>query len=352
MNTAGLIYAPTRKRVGSRQVLPYVISLFCGPGGLDLGFQKAGFPIALAIDQSQAAIQTHEANFPDSKSICADIVKLGPEGVVRELLAVIPKGSPIGVIGGPPCQGFSRANNLSHAKDPRNVLPNLYIQIVRELQLFFSVDFVVFENVLGIKDKKHIRTYNKVVAKLGEADFDVNEFQLSALDFGVPQKRERVVLVATRASGGYSSVVLKKREGQKTVREAIFHLGEPTFFSRGLLSTEVKIHPNHWTMNPKSARFATPPEEWKSSRSFKRLTWDDASPTIAFGNREIHVHPSCTRRLSIYEAMLLQGFPRNYVIKGNLSEQVEQVSNAVPPPLGEAVAAGIRRVLNKTGIGV
>jgi DNA (cytosine-5)-methyltransferase 1 len=76
-------------------------------------------------------------------------------------------------------------------------------------------------------------------------------------------------------------------------------------------------------------------------RSFKRLSWSDASPTIAFGNREIHIHPTGTRRLSIYEAMLLQGFPASFVLEGNLSEQVEQVSNAVPPPLAKSVAAAI-----------
>ncbi|SDJ54581.1 DNA (cytosine-5)-methyltransferase 1 [Paraburkholderia steynii] len=346
---AELISAPPLEQTVQRPALPYILSLFCGPGGLDLGFKKAGFRIALAIDRSAAAVNTHKRNFPRSKSICADIVRLGPRGVVRELLDAIPDGVSIGVIGGPPCQGFSRANNLSHAKDPRNVLPALYIEIVRELQAHFSVEFVVFENVLGIKDRKHVRTYDKVVTKLGEADFDVNEFQLSALDFGVPQKRERVILIGTRASAGHSAVVLEKRKGKQTVREAIHHLDEPTFFQRGLSSSDISTHPNHWTMNPKSKRFSTPPQRWKPSRSFKRLTWDEASPTIAFGNREIHVHPSCTRRLSIYEAMLLQGFPDNYVLEGNFSEQVEQVSNAVPPPLGQAVALGIRRAIKMNG---
>lgn len=350
MNMAELICAPSQQRTVQGPTLPFILSLFCGPGGLDWGFKKAGFEIALAVDQSAAAVNTHRRNFPRTRSICADITKLGPAGVVAELLSVIPEGAKIGVIGGPPCQGFSRANNLSHAKDPRNVLPALYIKIVRELQAHFSVEFVVFENVLGIKDRKHVRTYDKVVTKLGEADFDVNEFQLSALDFGVPQRRERVILIATRASAGYSRVILEKRQGKQTVRQAIHHLDEPTFFKRGLSPGDIAVHPNHWTMNPKSVRFDTPPELWKPSRSFKRLDWDDPSPTIAFGNREIHVHPSCTRRLSIFEAMLLQGFPESYVIEGNFSEQVEQVSNAVPPPLGQAVAEGIRQALKKKEI--
>jgi DNA (cytosine-5)-methyltransferase 1 len=94
-------------------------------------------------------------------------------------------------------------------------------------------------------------------------------------------------------------------------------------------------------MKPKSPRFRRPHAVSIDGRSFKRMSWSDASPTIAFGNREIHIHPTGTRRLSIYEAMLLQGFPASFVLEGNLSEQVEQVSNAVPPPLAKSVAAAI-----------
>jgi DNA (cytosine-5)-methyltransferase 1 len=82
-----------------------------------------------------------------------------------------------------------------------------------------------------------------------------------------------------------------------------------------------------------------------NTRSFKKLSWGEPSPTIAFGNREIHVHPDGHRRISIYEAMLLQGFPDDFVIEGNLSQQVKQVSNAVPPPLARSVASAVRRTL-------
>lgn len=99
-------------------------------------------------------------------------------------------------------------------------------------------------------------------------------------------------------------------------------------------------------MQPKSERFEMPRPEIAEQRSFKRLDWDSPSRTIAFGHREIHVHPDGHRRLSIYEALLLQGFPKTFVLEGNLSEQVEQVSNAVPPPLARSVALAVRRALN------
>ena len=76
-----------------------------------------------------------------------------------------------------------------------------------------------------------------------------------------------------------------------------------------------------------------------------RLSWDKPSRTVAYGNREIHVHPSGLRRISIYEAMLLQGFPENFELKGNFSEQVTQISNAVPPPVSLAIAKSIKTFL-------
>jgi DNA (cytosine-5)-methyltransferase 1 len=99
-------------------------------------------------------------------------------------------------------------------------------------------------------------------------------------------------------------------------------------------------------MQPKSHRFLSPTAESGEGRSFRRLNWDAASPTIAFGHREIHVHPNGHRRLSIYEAMLLQGFPADFVLEGNLSEQVEQVSNAVPPPLARSIALAVKSAIS------
>ncbi len=99
-------------------------------------------------------------------------------------------------------------------------------------------------------------------------------------------------------------------------------------------------------MQPRSPRFDNPESENGEGRSFRRLTWDTESPTIAFGHREIHIHPSGRRRLSIFEAMLLQGFPEKFVLEGNLTEQVQQISNAVPPPLARSVASAVTRALD------
>ena len=131
----------------------------------------------------------------------------------------------------------------------------------------------------------------------------------------------------------------------KTVRSVIENLPEPQYFSHGLNSELIPFHPNHWTMKPKSARFLAPIDAIKGARSFIRLGWDKPSRTVAYGHREIHVHPNGHRRLSIYEAMRLQGFPIEYRLTGTLSEQVTQVSNAVPPPVAECIAKSIRELL-------
>jgi DNA (cytosine-5)-methyltransferase 1 len=326
--------------------LPKIVSLFSGAGGMDLGFKEAGFTIAVAIDIAAAAIRSHKRNFSRTKAIVGDLIELQPAGVLAHVQEKLQPNERIAVIGGPPCQGFSRANSASQADDPRNGLPKLYLEIVRELQRHYTVEFIVLENVLGIRDKKHAKTYAALVAGIKTLGFDVTEKELCAADFGVPQNRRRVILSGLRDGQNYTSVRPRKRKGVVTVREAIGDLVEPTYFSHKLQPEDIPFHPNHWTMRPRSLRFTRPNQPDATGRSFKRLKWDVASPTVAYGHREIHIHPNGHRRLSIYEAMILQGFPSTFVLEGNLSEQVEQVSNAVPPPLARSVALAVLRALD------
>ncbi|QLH49380.1 MAG: DNA cytosine methyltransferase [Candidatus Accumulibacter cognatus] len=325
--------------------LPKIVSLFAGAGGLDRGFKEAGFTISVAIDVADAAIRTHKKNFPRTKAVVGDLIEMQPAGVVEHVKERLMPGQRIAVIGGPPCQGFSRANVNSLTNDPRNKLPKLYLDIVEALQNLYTVEFIVFENVLGIRDKKHETTYKALVNGITALGFDVTEKELCAIDFGVPQNRWRVILSGMRSGQCYSPVRPRKRKGFATVRQAIGGLEAPAYFKRNLDPKDIPVHPNHWTMQPKSPRFENPEPGIAEQRSFKRLEWDAPSRTIAFGHREIHVHPHGHRRLSIYEAMLLQGFPKEFVLEGNLSEQVEQVSNAVPPPLARSVAHAVKRAL-------
>jgi len=326
--------------------LPKIVSLFSGAGGLDLGFKRAGFPLTFAVDISPAAIQTHRRNFGDTVSIAADLEVLGPDGILTHLSGLLEPGEPIGVIGGPPCQGFSRANTGAVADDPRNRLPLLYLQVVQALQRQYSVEFVLFENVLGIRDAKHAVTFHGILSKFRELGLtpDVNEY--SALDYGVAQTRKRVVISGFREEAVAANFAPRKSTAEAlTVRAVIGELPAPAFFDRDIDKSSIPHHENHWTMRPMSKRFARPDGADRGGRSFRRLEWDKPSPTVAYGHREIHVHPDGRRRLSVYEAMLLQGFPSDFVLEGTLSSQVEQVSNAVPPPLAESVATAIKAAM-------
>ena len=330
--------------------LPKIVSLFSGAGGLDLGFRNAEFPLAFAVDLSPAAIRTHRRNFIGTVSVAADLERMGPDGVLARLKDLLAPGESIGVIGGPPCQGFSRANTGSATNDPRNQLPLLYLRIVEALQAEYRVEFVLFENVVGIRDTKHAVTFRGITSKFNEIGLTPVVGEYSALDFGVAQTRNRVIISGFRdeaVARGFEPIKVAAKG--LTVRSVIGDLPEPAFFARDLEKSAIPHHENHWTMRPVSKRFSAPGGAQRAGRSFRRLEWDKPSPTVAYGHREIHVHPDGRRRLSIFEAMRLQGFPTDFVLEGTLSSQVEQVSNAVPPPLAEALATAIKVAMRKTG---
>ncbi|MCY2988282.1 MAG: DNA cytosine methyltransferase [Planctomycetota bacterium] len=319
-----------------------VLSLFSGAGGLDYGFVKAGFLPVLAIDWDVAATRTFNANFAGNVARAGDLAGLSPAAVTRWLSRLSP---PRGVIGGPPCQGFSYGNTKASPDDPRNELPFRYCELLAALNRRWSIDFFVFENVLGLRSPKHRDRLRDIIRRFSEAGFNVAQAELDAERFRVPQRRRRLFLVGINRDTfrGDSFEWPNGTEDLRTVRQAISGLPEPILRTPGLTADDIPYHANHWTMPPRSRRFAD--NDFNGSRSFRRLEWDQPSWTVAYGNREIHIHPDGKRRLSILEAMLLQGFPKKFVLQGNFSEQVQQVSNAVPPPVARAVATAIRKQL-------
>jgi DNA (cytosine-5)-methyltransferase 1 len=331
----------------SRQSHPRIISLFSGAGGLDLGFQEAGYEVFFAIDIDKEAVETHKKAFPETCCEQADLVKLGAGGLLEKVGKLMQPGERIGVIGGPPCQGFSRSNSNSRADDPRNKLPALYLEIVRALKATYKVEFIVFENVLGIKDKKHMHTFDGIMQTLQELGLHQSVDEYDAFEFGVPQHRHRVIIAGfASAAALHAFRPLRQIEGKATVAEAIANFPEPSYCSRGG-TRKNSFHPNHWTMQPRSLRFTHPEQFKQDGRSFRRLAWDKPSPTVAYGHREVAVHPDGKRRLSIYEAMQLQGFPKDFVLYGSFSAQVQQISNAVPPPLAYSLAVAVSASLKQ-----
>ncbi len=322
-----------------------VLSLFCGAGGLDLGFTNEGFQVKLAIDLSKAAIDTHKSNFINSAAEQHDLLVLGVDGILELCRARFDINQPIGIIGGPPCQGFSRSNMQSNENDPRNLLALLYADVIKALSLEFDVRFVIFENVVGIKDKKHSKIYNGILGKFKKAEFEVFEKTLNALDFGVAQDRKRVIIIAIKKKHLIEQPNFNVKSVHLTVKDVLKGLPEPIFFKKNINREDIPYHPNHWTMMPKSKKFLNPELFDNKNRSFRVVSWDKPSPTVAYGNREIHVHPNKNRRLSILESLLLQGFPKSFVLEGTLSQQVTQVSNAVPPPMAQEIAKVIKKIM-------
>lgn len=319
-----------------------ILSFFCGCGGLDLGFQEADFDIVLALDSDPVAVKTYNHNHGAAVAKVADLSTLSGQAIADMLE---PSIAPRGIIGGPPCQPFSNGNVFANENDVRRQLPGIYANLLAELNSAMKIDFFLFENVQGISFKRHEALFSHFKGLFEDAGFILFEGLLDARDFGVAQSRPRVFVVGYNEDryGGLEYTFPTGNTGAKTVRDVIGNLPEPTFFERGLGPEDITPHPNHWTMNPRSDKFTDGSlEEGRiQGRSFRVLAWDRPSWTVAYGNREIHIHPSCKRRLSIYEAMLLQGLPKDYELLGTLSDQVRQVSDAVPPPTAKALAESI-----------
>jgi DNA (cytosine-5)-methyltransferase 1 len=328
-----------------------LLSLFSGCGGLDLGFEQAGFEISLAIDKSRAACATY-AKHRTTKVVRGDLTRMSGENVAGHWGLASPDSAPVGVIGGPPCQFFSAGNVHRDAKDMRRRLSVRYARILADLNARFQLKFFVFENVRGLTQQAHATDYRRILRLFEAAGFDIFPGCLDAQFYGVPQVRPRVFIVGLNKS-------LRIRNFRfpdplagpiPTVQRTLSLITkEPLYFAKQLKPDVIgaNFHPNHWTMRPVSPRFSSGEliPGTSRGRSFRVLEPGKPSPTIAYGHRELHVHPNGRRRVSILEAMLLQGFPPNYHLLGNLSEQVDQVSNAVSPPVAKALALAISKHL-------
>lgn len=326
-----------------------VLSIFSGAGGLDLGFEFAGFAPKLAVDISSAAIATYVHNRPGVTAIKMDLAKVKPETLVELWKQKVGESGPVGLIGGPPCQAFSISNVHQVSDDPRRRLIRRYVNILETLNSAFGLSFFVFENVPGLTRNHHRRRYALFKKSCEEAGFVVHEKLIDAGRFGIPQHRPRLVVVGInrKQSGAVAFAIPEGEVDPPPIESALRKLPEPAFCNRNLRHEDIPFHPNHFTMVPRSPKFANGQLEPGSrlGRSFRVLKWDEPSWTVAYGHREIHVHPGCHRRLSIFEAMLLQGFPESYEFRGTFSQQVNLISDTVPPPVGAAIGNALRQAL-------
>lgn len=326
-----------------------VISLFSGAGGLDTGFAQAGFAPILAVDANEAACETLATNHPGVRVLSQDLAEVDSTYLLRRVAELPQHLAPKGVIGGPPCQAFSLSNGYKKPDDPRAMLSVKYANLLRGLNEAFNLDFFVFENVVGLGHLRHREDWAQLRRLFGGAGFSIFEGTLDAKDFGVAQERKRIFVVGfnKRKYPFLSFTFPRSQQKPRTVRDAIGSLPAPIHFDPGLRKDHIPHHPNHWCMRPRSPKFfdGSLREGDVKGRPFRVLSWDRPSWTVAYGHREVHIHPTGKRRLSVYEAMRLQGFPSQYELCGGLSDQLRLVSDAVPPPLARALAKSVYKAL-------
>lgn len=372
-----------------------IIDLFAGCGGLSLGFEMAGFNIPLAIEIDEWASETYKKNHPSTKVLIDDITQiLDLENIISN------EDLPIdGIIGGPPCQGFSLSGNRDK-KDPRN---SLFMEFVRFVK-FFKPKFFVMENVPGIlsmKTKDNERVKDIILSEYDSAGYNVTICKLNAAEYGVPQKRERVFFIGIRKDLNFNEEKIKpvpflSEENQVTLEEAIMDLPqikaregkefqeysqEPTNDYQKWARTNSDGVYNHIAMrhtqriierfeNIGYGQSVADVDECHQQRkrgdasriSGKVFSQNNMrpypnkpAPTIAASFQSNFVHPYINRNFTAREGARIQSFPDTYIFCGkrttmswekNIS-QYQQIGNAVPPLLAKAIGENMIQYFEK-----
>jgi DNA (cytosine-5)-methyltransferase 1 len=309
-----------------------VLSLFSGAGGMDLGFKQAGHEIVWANDFDADASETYRRNIGDH------IV----QGDIREIdISEVPDADI--VIGGFPCQGFSRANMLRSTNDDRNTL---YLEFLRVIRLKQPKYFVA-ENVSGILSLDGGNVIKQIVHDFERAGFNVEYRLLNLADFGVPQSRRRVIFLGWRKDidsrqrpqfppETHSSKPCSNQKPWVTIGYVLKNIPEPSA--------------SHSLKNHVCSQYKVSIRDFTGHR---KTDPSKPSPTIlARGNGKggvcaIH-HPNSLRRLSVRESALIQTFPKNFVFCGGLNSMYRQVGNAVPVRFAFQLAKQLMKAENAT----
>lgn len=321
------------------------ISLFTGAGGLDIGFKEAGFEGLFASDIMPQARDTYIRNYPDEPYLLADIRKL----TIDQIRSYIGDKKVDVILGGPPCQGFSNMGNKNSA-DPRNLLFESYVKIVDAIR----PTCFIFENVRGLLTMFEGRYFQKVVDAFCSIGYHLHYRLLDASDYGVPQKRERVILFGTLQSEPFLFPAHDKNPYGRL--KAYLNVGEAI---NDLIDKGAEV-PNHIALNHSEKvvrRYALIPEGGKLPKpedlpadirrknfgnTYTRLSRDSVSSTIVPGNNALPVHPTLNRSLTPREGARIQTFPDSYVFVGDRRSQCILVGNAVPPLMAAKLAGCVK----------
>lgn len=318
-----------------------VISFFAGAGGLDLGFQKAGFKIPWACEYDKNIWDTYRANHPNTHLDTRSITDIKLTDLPDEV---------DGIIGGPPCQSWSLAGSMNGINDPRGQLFYNYLELINLKQ----PKFFVAENVPGMLSKRHLDEFNKIINKFQECGYKVNYKLLNAWDYGVPQDRKRVIIVGYRNDLNLEFDFNKLIPVEKKIvlKDVIADLPDPLpALEKNYTNGDTEgISNNEYFVGDFSSMFM--------SRNRIR-TWDEPSFTIQASGRQAALHPSSNpmrkvdkdkweftgpkyRRLSVRECARIQCFPDDFIfIYDKVDTAYKMIGNAVPVKLAEVVAKQI-----------
>ena len=374
-----------------------MVDLFCGAGGLSLGFTQEGFVTALANDIEGCCVDTYAHNHPETPR---DHIILGDIRLVTNHLQELLRGKKIDVIvGGPPCQGFSMANRQRLIDDPRNHLYKSYVEIVKSVQS----QFFVMENVKGMRS-----VANQVKEDFRKIGYEVECHILNARDYGVPQSRERLIYIGNRVGIDNEKIFEEIISLSQNIRDYV--LGDALFGLRELQASRKKnatdegstesgfrIEKNMVTVtndyidliNQKrtmplilnhKARYNNDRDIEIYGRMYQGDRSDD--PKIAdimpYAKRNgifkdkyfklekmkvcktitahmkfdcnMYIHPTQARGLTPREAARIQSYPDDYYFRGAYTKTYMQIGNSVPPLLGRAIAGVVRKYLTGEAI--
>ncbi|MHC0065526.1 DNA cytosine methyltransferase [Nostoc sp. UIC 10890] len=376
---------------------PCIFSFFAGSGFLDLGFETSGFdivyvneifaPFMAAYRHSREVLKMRSPEYGYHHGEAADVKKLiaGKEAQrLQELVKDCRKShKTIGFIGGPPCPDFSMGGKNRGSLGDNGKLSASYIELICQN----IPDFFLFENVKGLwKTAKHRLFFESLKQQLQEAGYILTERLINAIEYGVPQDRERIILI------GFKNNFLKdigiKFSSEKLPYNGYFPWNDyivypqekvfaypwckcETFKENYLIpcpdgipeeltveywfrKNNVLKHPNaeHY-FQPRAGitKFAAVDEGDNSRKSFKRLHRWRYSPTACYGNNEVHLHPYKVRRISVAEALSIQSLPANFVLPENMSltNMFKTIGNGVPYLASKALAKTIINFL-ETGV--
>lgn len=310
------------------------VDCFCGAGGLSKGFELAGLKGICGLDFFKEAGETYSSNF-NHPFILGDITQ---KEVKEHLYATIKRqlnGRRLNIIaGGFPCQGFSMAGNRI-VEDPRNSLYKDLLEIVNHLK----PDFVICENVKGIRSMLKGSVEQKIVDDFTSIGYKMDVCTLCAADYEVPQKRERVIFIGNRI--GKTNLFPEPfltPENYKTTEDAI---GDLINWPEDI---EFNHQPTKHSIEMQKRITECPEGEslYKGySDAWKKCQWDKPSCTIKENHGGVNLHPKLPRVLTAREMARLQSFPDDFIFMGKKNKQLVQIGNAVPPLLGKAIGLSI-----------